>query len=132
MGLPAGVAEHDIALLELVIVGGGDLIHRPALHHVIDADWLCVGRRVAHAPAHVGIERKPFRLEKHLSWPGLRYGKVLKTEIGGLRLAHRAGSKHNTAGGFGHGDLPGGQPMGLGPTPWKASSTTTPTGNAPT
>ena len=103
MGLPAGAAEHDVALLVLVIVRGRDLAHRAGFDHLVDADRLGVGRRIAHASAHVGIEREPFGAQQHLPGPGLRHRKFLQAEVGRLRLADGAGRKHDAAGGFGHG-----------------------------
>ncbi len=85
-----------------LVVRGGDLADGAGFHHLADADGLGVGRRIAHAPAHVGVEREPFRLQQHLTRPGLRHGKFLQPEVGRLRLAHRARGKHDTAGGFGH------------------------------
>ena len=52
---------------EFVIVRGRDLAHGAGFHHLVDADRLGVGRRVAHAPAHVGVEREPFGAQQHLS-----------------------------------------------------------------
>ena len=103
MGLPAGAAEHDVALLVLVIVGGRDLAHRAGFHHLVDADRLGVGRRIAHASAHIGIEREPFGAQQHLPGSGLRNRKFLEAEVGSFRLAHGARREHDAAGGLGHG-----------------------------
>ena len=56
--LPAETVLDDVAHLETGMVGLDDLADRAARHHLADADRGRVGRRVAHAPAHVGVERK--------------------------------------------------------------------------
>ena len=100
---------------EFSLFGRDDLADSAALHHLADVDRLGVGRRIAHAPAHVWVEREPFGPQQHLARPRLRHRKFLQPEIGRLRLADRAGGKHDAAGGVGHGELRQNERSGVAP-----------------
>ena len=70
--LPAAHAEHEVAGRELRVVRAHHLADGAAGHDLADADRLGVGLRVAHAPAHVRVEREPERAQQHLARAGLR------------------------------------------------------------
>ena len=71
VALPAARAQHDVADVVAGLVGLNDLGDGAALHHAADLDRLGIGRRVAHAAAHIGIERQVERPQQHI-WPGPR------------------------------------------------------------
>ena len=54
-----------------------------------------IGRRIAHAPAHIGIERKPQRAQQHLARPGPGDRHRLDAEIAFFRLADRPRREHD-------------------------------------
>jgi hypothetical protein len=54
--LPAGMAEHEVALTVGIVAGRDDLADRAALHDGPDLDGLRVGFRGAHPAAHIGVE----------------------------------------------------------------------------
>ena len=103
--LPARARQHDVALGESRIVGGRDLAHRAAFHHAADRHRLRIGRPVAHAPAHIGIERQPDRAQQHLASAGGRHGIFLDAEVGRFGFTDGAGSQ-NDAFALGHGLSP--------------------------
>ena len=70
-------------------IGRDDLADGAAFHHLADRDRLGIGRRVAHAPAHVGIERQPQRAQQHLAGPRRRDRHLLDAKIAFFRLADR-------------------------------------------
>ena len=102
MCLPAGARQHDIALGEGGIVGGDHLVDGARFHHAPDRHRRGVGRPVAHAPAHIGIERQPDRAQQHLAVAGRRYRHVFDAEVRWLRLADGTRCQ-NDALGLGHG-----------------------------
>ena len=67
MGLPAVRTEYDVTHGNAVEIRRYHLAYRAAFHHLPDRDRLGVGRRIAHAPAHVGIEREPQRAQQHFA-----------------------------------------------------------------
>ena len=99
VGLPAVRAEHDVARGKAVEVRGHDLADRAALHHLPDGDRRGVGRRIAHPPAHVGIERQPKRAQQHLARPRLRDRHFLDAKIALFRLADRPRRQQNALAG---------------------------------
>jgi hypothetical protein len=80
----------DVALGEAGIVRRDHLADRAGLHHAADRHRLGIGRPVAHAPAHVGIERKPDGAEENFTGAGRRHRAILEAEVGGFGLADRA------------------------------------------
>ena len=102
MGLPAGARQHDVALGKAGIVRGDHLAHRAAFHHAADRHRRRIGRPVAHAPAHIGIERQPDGAQQHLALAGRRRRVFLDAEVGRLGLADGARDE-NDAFGLGHG-----------------------------
>ena len=70
--LPAEPVLDDVADLEAGMVRFHDLADSAAGHHLADADRRRVGSGVAHAPAHVGIERHVDDTHQHLARPRAR------------------------------------------------------------
>ena len=72
--LPAQPILDDVAHLEVGVVGLDHLADGAAGHDLADADGRRIGRRIAHAPAHVGIEREVDDAHQHLAGPGSGIG----------------------------------------------------------
>ena len=89
--LPAGARQHDVALGKGGIVGRDHLADGAAFHHAIDRHRLRIGRPVAHAAAHVGIERQPDGAQEDFSGARCRNGAILKAEVGGFGFADGTG-----------------------------------------
>ena len=105
--LPAQPLLDDVAGLEVGVVRLDHLADRAAGHDLADADRRRVGGGIAHAPAHVGIERQVDDAHEDLAGPGLRRRHFLDAEIGFGRLARRPTRENDTAVGLGdHGRLP--------------------------
>src|ERR1700759_1796239 len=85
--LPAGAGEPDLALGKARMVRGDPLTHRAALHHAADRHRRRIGRAVAHASAHIGIERQPDGAQQNLALARHRHRSFLDAEIRLLRLA---------------------------------------------
>ena len=103
MGLPARVGRDKIADREVRIVGSSDLADRARDHHLADLDRRRVGRRIAHAAAHVRVEREPDGAQQNLAGTGLRHREFFQAKVLRLRLAHGARGQNNTAGDVSHG-----------------------------
>ena len=84
--LPAAHAEREVAGREFRVVRAHHLADDAAGHDLADADRLGIGLRIAHAPAHVGVEREPERAQQDLARTGL-----------GDRRRSRAGSRSASA-----------------------------------
>jgi len=80
--LPAAEGQHPFADGELRIVRYGDAAHRGADHHRIHRDRRRIGRRVAHAAAHVGIEREMDGTQQNLPCAGHRSRGFFEPEVG--------------------------------------------------
>ena len=105
--LPAEPILDDVADLVAGMVGLDDLAHRAARHDLADSDGRGVGGGIAHAPAHVGIEREIDDAHENLARPGLGHRHLLDAEIGFGRLGRRAAGKDDAAMGLGdHGFAP--------------------------
>ena len=87
------------------IVRRDHLADRAALHHAADRHRLGVGRPVAHAPAHVGIEREPDGAQEDFARAGRRHRTFLEAEIGWLGFADGARGEDD-AFALGHGWFP--------------------------
>ncbi|MNT52464.1 hypothetical protein D3C72_1894920 [compost metagenome] len=95
--LPAGLRQHPFARLELRMVGRLDPRHRAAHHGLPDLHRLGVRRRVAHAAAHIGIQRQIDRAQQHLTGARLRHLARFQAEIAVRGLAVGTRGKHDTA-----------------------------------
>jgi hypothetical protein len=87
--LPAAIADDEVAGREAVEVGFDHLAHRAAGHHLADRDRRRVRRRVAHAAAHVGIERQIDGAGEQFARPWLRRRALLEPEVVRSRPALR-------------------------------------------
>ena len=77
--------------------------HRAAFHHAADRHRRRIGRPVAHAPAHIGIERQPDRAQQDLALAGRRHRVILDAEVGRLGLADGARDQNDALCRLGHG-----------------------------
>ncbi|MNR10920.1 hypothetical protein D3C85_1271940 [compost metagenome] len=95
--LPAGLRQHPFAGLVLRMIGDLDPRDGAAHHGLADLNGLGIGRGVAHAAAHIGIQGQIDRAQQHLAWAGLRHFARFQAEIAVGGLAVRARGKHDTA-----------------------------------
>ena len=98
--LPPQTLLHDIADLEARVVRFYHLADSAAGHHLADAYWGRVGRRIAHPAAHVRVERKIDDADQDLARARLRHCDLFDAKIGLRRLARRPTSKNDAAVGF--------------------------------
>lgn len=89
MALPAGEADHQIALVEFRMTGVLDTADSATGHHFADLYRRGVGRCIAHAPAHVRIQRQVQGFQQHLAVFEIRQRFALQTEVFRSRRAHR-------------------------------------------
>src|SRR5215207_10204386 len=108
--LPAAHAEREVAGRKFRVARAHHLAEDAAGHDLADADRLRIGLRVAHPPAHVGIEGEPERAQQDLAWTGLGDRRALEPEVDWLRLADGARGEHDAAVLFGHDRLPSAMP----------------------
>jgi len=73
-----------------------DLAHRAALHHAADRHRRRIGRAVAHASAHIGIERQPDRAQQDLALTGRGRRAILDPEVRRLGLADGTRDENDT------------------------------------
>ena len=99
--LPAETVLDDIADLEAGMVRFHHLADGAARHDLADADGRRVGGGVAHAAAHVGIERHVDHAHQHLARARLGHGHLLDAEIGFGHFRGRAARENDAAMGFG-------------------------------
>ena len=66
-GLPAEIARDQIADREARVAGLDDLADDFAAHHAADLDGFDIRLGVAHATAHVGVEREPVAADAQLA-----------------------------------------------------------------
>jgi hypothetical protein len=85
--LPAEGCQHGVAQGETRVLRRDDLADGLADHHLADLDRRHIRFRVAHATAHVGIERQPAVANQNLARAGRRDRRVDETEV---LLGHRA------------------------------------------
>jgi hypothetical protein len=76
---------------------GHDLAHYAAGHHLAQADIGRVGRGIAHAAAHIGVERQVGHLDQRLAVPRLGHRHFLDAEIALRRFARRAAHQDDAA-----------------------------------
>ena len=81
MGLPARAGQDDVTLCKAGIVGGDHLGNRAAFHYATDRDRRCIGRPIAHAATHIGIEGEPNRTQQNLAFAGDRRRGFLDAEV---------------------------------------------------
>ena len=79
------------------IVRGDHFADGAAFHHLADLDRRGVGRRVAHAAAHVGIEREPDRAQAPRPAPGFGTGNSSRRSR--RASARRPGARPERCGG---------------------------------
>ena len=104
--LPAGLGHHQVPGGEAFGTGLHDLADGAADHDGADLDRGRVGWRVAHAPAHVGVQRQPPGPQQHLARRRGRHRRVLQPEGVGRRGADgTAGQDDAGILGWGH-DIP--------------------------
>ncbi len=72
--------------------------HRAAFHHAIHRHRRGIGRAVAHAAAHIGIERQPDRAQQHLACAWRRHRIILEAEIRWAGLTVRARCENDAFG----------------------------------
>ncbi|MNN36955.1 hypothetical protein D3C81_1508740 [compost metagenome] len=90
MALPPRGAHYQIAFLKLGIERALDATDSATGHYIADFYRSGVGRCVAHASAHVGVQRQVKRLEQHLAISQVGQCDPLQAEILRRRRAHRA------------------------------------------
>ena len=95
--LPTGLRQHPLARLEVGMVGRLHARHGASHHRLADLDGFGIGRRVAHAAAHIGVQRQVHGTQQHLAGAGLRDVPGFQTEIAVCGFAVRARGKHDTA-----------------------------------
>ncbi|KOT02711.1 hypothetical protein DM50_3748 [Burkholderia mallei] len=95
--LPAGVRQHEIAVAERGHARRDDAAHRSAHHHAAELDGRSIRGRVAHAAAHVRIERQPDRAQQHLARRGHGHRRRFGAEILRRGRALRARVQHDPA-----------------------------------
>src|SRR5581483_1166457 len=95
--LPAERREDVLALLQLRIPGLQHFAHRLPHHHLAQLDALGVALRVAHAAAHVRVEREPQVAHQHLALGGRRQRRLLHAEVVLRHPAGRAARQHDAA-----------------------------------
>src|SRR5215472_4021059 len=79
------------------MVGRHHFADAAALHDLAERHTLGIITRRAHAPAHIRIDGKPFRLNQDLTGPGILHGLRIHDPIVGDRHAFRiAGEKPST------------------------------------
>ncbi len=95
--LPAAIGEDQGPLREFGVARLDHARHRAAGHDSADLDRFGVGRRVAHPPAHIGIEGEEQGAQQHLARarPGNRTG--FEAEVGGLRRTLRPGGEDDAS-----------------------------------
>ena len=98
--LPAETVLDDVADLEAGMVRFHHLADGAARHDLADADGRRVGGGIAHAPAHVGIERHVDDAHQHLARAGLGHRHLLDAEVGFGHLRGRAAGENDAAMGF--------------------------------
>jgi len=89
IALPAAVGENQITGLVIRVPRGFDARDGTADQHITDRDRCGVGRCIAHAAAHVGVERQVERAQQNLTVAGFGNRCFLKVEILGGRRADR-------------------------------------------
>src|SRR5258706_1189000 len=93
--LPSERRQHLVPGLEARVPRFDDLAHRLPDHDRVDLHRRRVGFRVAHAPAHVRIEREPLVLHQHFARPGRSHRLLVDAEILWRdRALGPAGEKH--------------------------------------
>ncbi|KAG1585967.1 hypothetical protein G6F46_014812 [Rhizopus delemar] len=95
--LPAGLGQHPFTGLEIRMVGRLHTCHGATHHGLADLDRFGIGRRIAHAAAHIGIQREIHGAQQHLTWAGLRDIPRFQPEIAVCGFAVWARGKHDTA-----------------------------------
>ena len=104
VALPAGLAEHQVAGFEIGVLRGFDARDGATDHHLADRDRRGVGRRVAHATAHIRVEREVERAQQQLPGGRRRKHALFKAEIVRRRRTVRARGEDDAAvDGVGHG-----------------------------
>ena len=80
MGLPAGVAQHHVAHLKASSLRFQYAANGAAYHHAAHRYRLGVRRAIAHAAAHVRVQREVKRLQEHFAFARRGHRPILETE----------------------------------------------------
>ena len=80
MGLPTRVSEHHVAHLKASSLRFQYAANGAADHHAADCYRFGVGRPIAHATTHVGVQREVKRLQEHFAVARRGHGTILKAE----------------------------------------------------
>jgi hypothetical protein len=118
---PGVVDEDNVPFREAGVAGEKDTGDCLGRGRVAQRGRCGIGPGIGHPSAHVGVEREPFHLEKHLAGAGVWERKFRDAEVFWSGWSDGALDKLDDAGGLGHGALlrgrscvPGG---GLGSRP---------------
>jgi hypothetical protein len=79
------------------MLAGGHAADRAADHDLAQRHRLGIGGRIAHAPAHIRIQREIDGAQQDLPGPDLRHGLGLQAEVGFQGLALGAAGEHDAA-----------------------------------
>src|ERR1700677_4983238 len=88
--LPTPRADRNVPGDKARVVGGDDLAHGFAGHHLTDLDGDGVGLLLPQSAAHIRIDREPDRSGNDLARPGRRDGAFLHFKVGRTGLTTRA------------------------------------------
>src|SRR5207247_981706 len=97
VALPAIVADDEVAGLEGRVARLDHLADGAAHHHLAEVDRLRVRASLAHAAAHVRIEREVDRPTEHLAVAGPRHRRLDEHEVVRTRRSGRATGQYDLA-----------------------------------
>ncbi|MEZ5392419.1 MAG: hypothetical protein R2724_05960 [Bryobacterales bacterium] len=80
--LPAELPRGDVAGLKGGRAGFDDAADHASGHHLADPEWRCVRSPIAHASAHVGIDREIEPLHEDLAVANIGHGPFFELEVG--------------------------------------------------
>ena len=86
--LPAALAQHPVSNSVARMIRFHYAADRAGHHHLADCHRGSIGRRITHASAHVGVERKIYGAKQYLSLGGNRHGHSLDAEVIGDRRSN--------------------------------------------